>query len=78
MPRYYFDVDDGRSATRDDIGLDLDGDEIARHEALRALPGLAGEALPQEHGSRVAIEVRDGTGRRVLRATLTLAVERPG
>jgi hypothetical protein len=60
MARYYFDVRDGESFTRDEEGFDFPGDERARDEAVRALAGIVKDALPGSARREIAIEVRKG------------------
>ncbi len=77
MPRYYFDTDDGNRFKRDVIGQDLDGPETVRRAALEALSDLARSTLPEDGDKRLMIvRVRDAEGRSVLKASLSLLVER--
>jgi hypothetical protein len=76
--RYYFDVYVGEAFTKDDHGLELDGLESAQREAVRALPEIAKDALPDSTQRDFVIQVRDEAGQKVLRATLSLTVERLG
>jgi hypothetical protein len=71
MPRYYFDIHDGIVPVRDELGLQLDGVEAAQREAVRALPELA-----KDTQNNVVVEVRDEADNLVLRATLSIWVER--
>ena len=75
MPRYFFDVDDGNSVTRDDIGLELDGPDVAEREALRTLGDIARDILV-EHGSGLTLRLGIRTEERptVFLATLTLTL----
>ncbi len=82
-PRYHFDTDDGERFVRDGDGLERAGPEAARAAAVAVLPALARDALardaPPDGGSgrrAFTVEVRDAGGRRVLKATLALVVER--
>jgi hypothetical protein len=56
----------------------LNGLDSAQREAVRALPELAKEALPDVARRDFVIEVGDEAGQKVLRATLSLTVERLG
>ncbi len=77
MPRYSFDTDDGNRFKRDVIGQDLDGPETARQSALEALADMARDALPKDGDKRLMIvRVRDAEGQSVLKASLSLLVER--
>ncbi len=76
MPRYYFDEYDGDAFFQDEEGLELDGIEAARAEARKALPDIARDVIPDDGNRRtIAVKVRDGTGKVVVTATLSLLVE---
>jgi len=53
----------------------LDGLEAAKHEAMKALPDMARDAMPDGDFREFAVEVRDETGRKLLRLRLILVVE---
>lgn len=76
--RYFFDVHDGEVSTIDDTGLELDGLEAAQNEAVRCLPGLATDALPDGTERTFTVVVREEGGEPVLKASLSLVVERLG
>jgi hypothetical protein len=46
MPRYFFVVFDGDEISRDDVGIDLDHEEMAAEHAVAALPDVAHDELP--------------------------------
>ncbi len=73
MPNYFFDVDDGDIARRDDEGSELLGLKEARAEAISLLPNIAREKLPDGDLRFFVVTVRDATGQNVFRATLYLA-----
>jgi hypothetical protein len=75
LPRFYFDVHDGEKFTPDQVGLELDDAHAALQEAVRALPTIARDALPDGTRRDFVIEVRNEAGRPVLRARLALTVE---
>ena len=75
MARYFFDVRDGESFYPDLEGLELTGIEEARDEATAALADAAKDALPRSVRREIAIEVRDGDVRPVLRAALWFEVQ---
>jgi hypothetical protein len=75
MPRFYFDTHDGDRAVPDGEGLVLGGLEEAKEEAVRALPDLARDGLPDGDYREFVVDVRDEAGQRVLRAQLTLVIE---
>jgi hypothetical protein len=72
MPRYLFDIYEGEKHTEDHIGLDLDDSQAAQQEAVKALPAIAKDALPE---CDFVIEVLDEARRPILRARLSLTVE---
>ena len=74
--RYFFDTYDGETFTRDEDGVVLVDLEQARDEAVRALPDLRRETLPERVRRDYVVEVRDEAGRKVWRAALSLVVER--
>ncbi len=76
--RYFFDIQDGSRFIQDDEGLELDGIDAVRAEALLALPDMARGKLPDGDHRTIVISVRDDEGRPVLKAALSLVVEREG
>jgi hypothetical protein len=58
------------------VGLELAGLEEAKGHALKTLPDIAKDDLPEGDRREFTIEVRDKTGRPVLIARLYLSVER--
>ena len=75
MPRYYFDTNDGDEQQKDDTGLDWADRQAARLAAMDALPDIARDVLPDGDRREMAVRVRDETGRVILTATLSLAVD---
>ena len=76
MPRFHFDIDDGHHAFRDDEGFHLDSVDNAGREAARTLADMVKSALDRSPCPDMTINVRDECGSSVLRARLTLAVDR--
>ncbi len=74
--RYFFDVHDGEVSTIDDTGLELDGLEAAQNEAVKCLPEVAKDALPDGTARTFTVVVREEGGEPVLKASLSLVVER--
>lgn len=74
MPRYFFDIHYGPTFARDPIGTECDGHEGVRFEAMRALPAIARDQIPQD-GDRQAFTmlVRDTNDVTVYTATVTFA-----
>ena len=75
MPRYFFDIDDGDHQHHDDEGIDLADVEAARKEAIRALPDVARDVLPDGDRRDFTSSVRTEAGRVVFRAKLSLVAE---
>ncbi len=75
MARYYFDVQDGKTFTPDEEGLELPGLKAAEDEAARTLPDIAKDSLPDGGHRDFAIIVRDEAGHPVLRLSLAFDVE---
>lgn len=75
MPRYFFDIDDGENQFRDDDGMEMPHLEAAGAEAVRVLPDVAREVLPDGDRRAFVSVVRDETGDVVFRATLSLVAE---
>jgi hypothetical protein len=67
--RYFFDIDDGRDTTRDEIGYECSREEL-RRQAIAALPGLARDRLPNGDRHSFVVRVRDEGGRYVFQASL--------
>ena len=59
MSRYYFDVFDGSSTTRDDEGIELPTLEAALHEARRAAAEMAKEAIFEGSAGPLEVAIRD-------------------
>jgi hypothetical protein len=73
--RYFFDIQDGDRILNDTEGLELDGIEAARLEAIRALPDMARDALPDGDQQTFVVRVRDESGQTVLIAALSFVVQ---
>ena len=59
MPRYYFDSIDGGPVLLDEEGLELDGFEAARREALSGLADFARDLVPNAKQGRMSVHVPD-------------------
>ncbi|GEP09015.1 DUF6894 family protein [Methylobacterium gnaphalii] len=57
MPRYYFDVYDGQKLFRDEEGGVFDDRAAMRAEAMKVLPDIARDGIPQD-GDRQSFTVR--------------------
>jgi hypothetical protein len=76
MPRFHFDLDDGSGVLQDPDGHHYDSIDNAGNGAARALADLVKSALDRTPCPDMTINVRDEGGSSVLRARLTLAVDR--
>lgn len=60
MPRYYFDIHDGRSLMRDERGEGCDGKAAIRRLAMETLPQIACDEIPKDgDGQAYTVLVRD-------------------
>jgi Domain of unknown function (DUF6894) len=73
MPRYFFDVDDGGDAQRDEVGTDLGSLDEVRAEAISLLPNIARDEVPDGDNQTFAVLVRDDSGRPIFEASLVLS-----
>lgn len=73
MQRYFFDFHDGNVLRRDPEGIECNGPEVVRHEAMLALPQIAKDAIPQaSRDTQVfTVSVRDESNATVYTATMT-------
>ena len=76
MPRFYFDFVDGRETGEDAEGIDLPDLTAARESALETLGEIAKDELPDGDHREFAITIREEGGKPLIRATLSLQVER--
>ena len=73
MPRYFFDIHDGRFE-RDDEGTECSDYEAARQQAMTTLPEIARWLIPTDGNNQAfTVLVRDEGGSIVYTATLTFA-----
>ncbi|MCE7029658.1 DUF6894 family protein [Jiella avicenniae] len=72
MPHHYFDVTDEDRFFRDETGLPCPDEAAVRDAAIRALPTMARDVMPDGDAHQIAVRVRDGDGRYVSEASLTL------
>ena len=77
MPRYFFDIDDGETPYRDDVGIELKDDQAARDEAARALGELAKEYIPQSATPQknITMWVRSEDGTALLSLSFSFAIQ---
>lgn len=72
MPRYFFDTEDNGTLTVDEEGLELPSDKAVRDEAIRVLPEIAKDQLPDGPQHSFWVKVRDDSGAYVFEASLEL------
>ncbi len=75
MPRYFFDIHDGEKLECDRSGLVLHDLREARTEAVRALPEIVRDVLPDGERRTVSVVIRCEDGNALFRASLTLNCE---
>jgi hypothetical protein len=74
MPRFYFDVSQGRTFIPDEGGFELDSLDAAEHEATQTLVQLGRDWLPRCH--EVCVLVRDERHQTVLALSVAMRVQR--
>ncbi len=72
VPRYYFDVDDGKRKFVDDESSEMRDTKAARDEAVLLLPDFAKTVLPDGGDRDFVSRVRDEAGTLIFEATFTL------
>ena len=77
MPRFFFDIHDGKAFTPDRVGLDLDSLEAAKDETKKTLPDIVKDEMPDGDRRDFTVDVKDVAGQIVWRITLSLVVESP-
>ncbi|ESR25282.1 DUF6894 family protein [Lutibaculum baratangense] len=77
MPRYYFNIDDGRRLLRDEDGTEFATEEAMRADASRLLPEIARDEIRGEGTRELSLAVRDEAGRDVFAARLAFTAEGP-
>ena len=71
MPKFFFDVLDG-GLTTDEVGTDLPDFSAARDQAVAVLPNIARDELPDGDERVFQVTIRDGGGKPMFKATLSL------
>jgi CheY-like chemotaxis protein len=72
MPRYFFDLDDGKAHIVDTIGTDLTATELVRRDAVRFLASVFRDAADDERNAAYLVSVRNEAGRVVFTSALSL------
>jgi hypothetical protein len=76
VPRFYFDVLESNSLTRDEEGFQFGSLNIAEAEAIRAASEIGHNSLPKLRSSAIGVQVRDEHGEAVLSVTVSMTVRR--
>ncbi|GLS46983.1 DUF6894 family protein [Methylobacterium brachythecii] len=72
MPRFYFDLDDGRHSTPDEEGGDHVDAEAARKELVGSLAQMANDQLPDGNVRDFYGILKDANGKALFKATISL------
>ncbi|QRM33922.1 hypothetical protein [Microvirga sp. VF16] len=75
MDRFYFDINDGERLTRDEVGNLCQSRKAMRDAAIKVLPDIARDELPDGDRRDFTVKVRDEGGHYLFQATLSLAAE---
>jgi hypothetical protein len=75
MPRFFIDLHDGSQPIRDEVGFDLPDLPAARAKVTRIMSAIARDMLPDVERQDYVACVRDGVGKVIYRARLSLAAE---
>ena len=77
MPRFCFDTCDGERRVRDELRLDLASRDDTPAETATLLVGLGRGEMPNGRPKTFTVEVRDGDGALLYRATAVLDIRAP-
>jgi hypothetical protein len=72
VPRFFIDTHDGDFGATDDEGQAFADAAAARRAALRALPEMARDGMPDGDYSEFIVNLRNADGEGIYTATLTL------
>jgi hypothetical protein len=74
VPRYFFDIHDGKRLIRDEVGTDCSGPDAVRAEAVMTLPMIARDVIPKEGDQQtLTVIVRNTSNLTVFTTILTFA-----
>jgi hypothetical protein len=76
MPRFFFDVHEGPSVLRDEIGIALESTSQAEQKAAMAAAEIARELVESGDPQAVAIDVRAGEAGPLLTVIVSVVVIR--
>jgi hypothetical protein len=78
MARYFFDSGDRNYVVEDEIGIECTGLESARRAGIEGLKDLTRDALKDFDGQQLFVEVRNESGVKLLRLSISLQVTAMG
>lgn len=76
MPHFFIETYDGQTATTDSTGSNYPGPEAAFAEAMRRLPDMPRDPLPDGEQRDFTVIVRDVAGHALYTVAFSLAVGR--
>jgi hypothetical protein len=76
MPRYFFDVREGRLFVEDRDGQEFPSVDEAEQEAIEAAASIGKDRLPRGDTRDVTVEVRNERRQRVLTVRVELHIDR--
>lgn len=76
MPRFYFDVREGRQFEVDEDGLEFPDLDRAEQEAIEAAASIGKDRLPRGDTRDVTVEVRNERRQRVVTVRIELHIDR--
>ena len=76
MPRFYFDVREGRLFVEDQDGLEFPDLDAVEQEAIQAAASMGKDRLPRGDTRDVTVEVRNERRQRVLTVKVSLEIDR--
>ncbi|MBZ9794393.1 DUF6894 family protein [Mesorhizobium sp. ES1-4] len=75
MARFFFDSGDRDLVLQDEIGVECAGIEEVRRVGFEGLVDLTRDTLKSVDGQQLFIEVRDESGDKILRLSLSLQIK---
>ncbi len=76
MPRFYFDIREGKLFVEDRDGVEFASFDDAEQEAIEAAASIGKDRLPRGDTRDVTVEVRDERSRRVVTVRVELHIDR--
>jgi hypothetical protein len=72
MPRYFSDLDNGKTKYIDIVGTELSDIKMVSREAIRFLASVFTDALPEANDNTFVVNVRNDAGLTIFTTTLML------